>query len=430
MTIVDGNKKTFRELAREAIVGPRMFREWKGLLRTPVRRVAPGAAMKVAIVPSMPRDPFGSRGDEAMAQAVIDSLRQIGITGPIGMVTEKASLPPQIAAQGVVAEPCWTTPWRLATVFDRIKDYDAVVVIGADVMDGYYSSISSLRLWMVADLFSRVRTAGITTGFSFNASPRWPVRAFLKLRGNSPMVVNLRDPVSFKRFEKAAPGVGRLVADCAFLLRPTTGEANAAARGWIEDRRETTTVVGLNVHPMLSPERDAETIESIVRATAEAVRTLIDKRDVSVLLLPHDFRASNIGDVAMLDRVARQIDRPDRVRVQSKELSASDIKGLASQLDLVFSARMHLAIGTLGSSVPVVGINYQDKFEGLFEQFGLPKAFLIDRTRAGDAALMTRVFDEAFVARADLRAAVEARVGAVKALSRSTFDALTGTLHG
>ncbi|KQQ81285.1 polysaccharide pyruvyl transferase family protein [Aureimonas sp. Leaf324] len=428
--MADGNKKALRELAREVIVAPRMFREWRKLTKAPVRKVAPGAATRVAIVPCVPRNPFGSRGDEAMIQAVIDALRQNGIAGSIGIVTETDALPPHMASQGLVAEPCWGAPWRLAKVFDRIRDYDAVVVIGADLMDGYYSSISSLRLWMVADLFSRVRTAGIITGFSFNAAPRWPVRAFLKLRGRSPLVVNLRDPVSLKRFEEAAPGVGRLVADCAFLLKPEAGADTASTMEWIAAQRASTNVVGLNVHPMLSPDRDPAAIERIVQATAEATRTLIDRRGVSVLLLPHDFRPGNNGDVAMLERVAAAVDRPDRVRLQAGEISAAEIKGLAAETELVISARMHLAIAALGAGVPVVGITYQDKFEGLFEHFSLPKSYLIDRTKAGDAALMTRVFDDAFMARGDLRASVEAHVGDVKAKSRSTFDALGSAIAG
>ncbi len=50
--MADGNKKALRELAREVIVAPRMFREWRKLTKAPVRKVASGSATRVAIVPA------------------------------------------------------------------------------------------------------------------------------------------------------------------------------------------------------------------------------------------------------------------------------------------------------------------------------------------------------------------------------------------
>jgi len=67
---------------------------------------------------------------------------------------------------------------------------------------------------------------------------------------------------------------------------------------------------------------------------------------------------------------------------------------------------MHLAIAALGGGVPVAGIGYQDKLEGLLAgHFGLPQSSILQAVEATDARKFTEWFDAAITernARADL----------------------------
>jgi polysaccharide pyruvyl transferase WcaK-like protein len=77
---------------------------------------------------------------------------------------------------------------------------------------------------------------------------------------------------------------------------------------------------------------------------------------------------------------------------------------------------MHLAIACLGNGVPVGAVVYQDKFEGLFDHFGITPPLV-----AGDSATDEEVvasFIETVLAQADtLRAAIDKELARVIRLS-------------
>ncbi|NGM52642.1 hypothetical protein G5B46_23780 [Caulobacter sp. 602-2] len=423
--IAEGRKKSPRERLRELVRTPQMLSQWSRARSALAAQPSEEPPKSLVILSADGRDPFGSRGDEAMIQAIIDEARRRTPGVRIGIATAGNDLPERIVAQGVEAVPVWRAPWNLGDIAKGLRAYDALLVIGADVLDGYYSSITSLRLWMVAEIFASAGGRAVIGGFSFNSSAAWPVRLFLKNKLSPSLAINLRDPVSLRRFDALSATPGRRVADCAFMLKPRESDAIAQTLAWVRAQRaEGRPVCGLNVHPMLVPNRDPEEIGRLVEAAATAARRLIDETGSSVVLLPHDFRGETHGDVALLARVLEAIDRPGHAFLQDKEISAGEIKAIAAELDMVFTGRMHLAIGSLGSGVPVVGITYQGKFAGLFEHFSLSEEQLIAPEEAKDAERLSRLVLDSFAKAPALRAQVAEALPQVKSASQSNLSTL------
>ena len=90
------------------------------------------------------------------------------------------------------------------------------------------------------------------------------------------------------------------------------------------------------------------------------------------------------GDNEVLKSIAAAL--PDSLAgrchvVAGQGLSPGSVRRLVRGLDFVIAGRMHLAIACLAEGVPVAGVTYQGKFEGLFGYFELG-----DMLIAADAA--------------------------------------------
>jgi colanic acid/amylovoran biosynthesis protein len=398
---------------------------WK-LVRGLVRPVVPSPAAGALILPADAVTLVGSKGDEAMTCAVVDWLRSdrgcttvtVGCAGP---VAERAAV-----ALGWQPTPIWGGVLMPLVLWRRWRREPpaAAVIVGADVMDGYYSPVESMRRLIAADLLARGGVPTLFTGFSFSdAQGRLLRHAF---RDVHPGVgYNLRDPVSKARFERFCGRAGRLVADAAFLLRPQDDPGCAAPRDWMRMQHAAgRIVVAVNLHPLLfkGPEAAAQT-DRLEAALAGALSGLSGQRPVSWLLLPHDDRAA-IGDVEGLKRLAGRLSNgAGHSFLVPHPPSAAAIKGLVAHADGVVTGRMHLAIAALGGGVPILAFAYQAKFAGLLRHFALPDWLLIDPAAAIDDAALVRQRLERFLEQiGPLRSAVQAALPAVKALAHSTFE--------
>ncbi len=306
---------------------------------------------------------------------------------------------------------------------------DAVVIIGADVIDGHYDSVDAGKALIFADLASRYGAKVTILGFSFNARPAGKVVAVLN-RIDPAVSLNVRDPISLERFGLASSAKGRIVADVAFLLPPSQGGAEMVeALTWIEQERSAGRIVlGLNIHPKLFGVDQADAVERLVERTA-AMAAAHAGRNVSWLMVPHDYRGEGAGDLEVMDALTQRLNAyaVGHVQMLRGKHRASELKGMAARLDGVVTGRMHLAIAALGSGVPVLTITYQDKFEGLFALAGLPSWLAVSAEQALQAGALAVAVGRFVNELASLRALVMASKSEIQAMSVTNFAAMQGS---
>lgn len=415
---------SLRNFFRQALRLPQLY--WESRAPVPVTARIPTDGRSVLIISCDPVQVVGSKGDEAMIIALIEKLQAEDAERRISVFCNLHELPASLRAFGIGLERPWSAPWSLRYILSVIRHYDAVVIIGADMLDGYYSLLGAARYWVVANIAARMGKTVVITGFSFNASPPRLLRTFMSPLEDS-IHICLRDPVSRERFNRyvGIPERAQLVADMAFSLEPR--EPVTALSAWSQRKREEARMaIGFNIHPMLFRRATTEEIDKLVRASVRAISAAVELRFGAVALIPHDYRPYPKGDVEVLERIYRALPAPVQRHCFLLEghLHAAELKALAGHLDLVVTGRMHLAIASLGMGTPVAGITYQDKFQGLFQHFGLPAEFL-----APASVLIEEARFEAWLLRAiDAQAALKDKVGrhlvSVKELSRRNFSAL------
>lgn len=374
-----------REKLRELIIVPKMYKQRQRVLGDASLKMGRNDSKKVdslLLLTPHTSNPFASRGDEAMLVAVVSKFKAQNSNFKCAILVEKnieESVATRLESMGIEPIKSWVYPWQLSQQVKYLSCFDALFCIGADVMDGYYSAIKSLRMWMCADVMAQMGKPSTVGGFSFNEKPSQYVVEFIVNHISSKVNICLRDPVSYRRFEKKCGVKACLVADNAFMLEAqVTENYTQNAVDWSEKKQQQgRRVCALNLHPILIKNRNPDVINQLVISAVDTVRTLIEDDSVSFVLLPHDFRDSNTGDLWFLGEVYNALpELTEDLFFVTQEIPATDIKYIASKMELVVTGRMHLAIGALGKGTPIMGVTYQGKFEGLIEHFGLSEDLL------------------------------------------------------
>lgn len=413
--------------ASPAYIRLRELGRWKTALAGIQPYEASGPPRRVLIVPSDPWSFQGAKGDEAMMEAAIGQIRARWPNAELAALTATPAASVCAESRGFRAIPAWRSRFSYSRIAAALAGFrpDITLVLGADVLDGYYSPVFSARLLLVADLSARLGADVSILGFSFNNAPAAGLAQIFPLLHDN-VRLNLRDAVSCKRFARFTGTRPNLSADIAFLLRPD-GEAAKVKQlqDWIADRRMAgRRVIGFNIHPMLFREATKTKIESIVAASAKALTAVHAARKVAFLLISHDSR-NRLGDDTCLSPLLQRLRdlADDYVRFCPAMLSAAQIKAVAGSLDGVVTARMHLAVAALAEGVPVAAVTYQDKFHGLFAQFGIGPAYRLSPAGLLEGkleAMMLRFIDDL----PPLRETVAANLPAVLDRAATNLDGI------
>jgi polysaccharide pyruvyl transferase WcaK-like protein len=305
----------------------------------------------------------------------------------------------------------------------RLLPFDAIVFIGADVMDGSFGDEWSCGFWTLADQLARDGCRVAILGFSFNESP--PQSVLAKISAVSRRVkIHLRDPVSFRRFERHFPQRASLTSDVAFLLEPRQPQNEPEEIfKWVQTRKAAgDAVVGINLHHHLLKDTPGLTIDQLMKAAVQAMLNIALAQPCSFLLIPHDTRPGS-NDEEFLRQMADEL-TPRlgvRIAVAPGELHADEIKALVGFVDVVLTGRMHLAIAALAQSVPIGVITYNGKFEGLVEHFHLPDWLLVTPAQAASAAVVQDILLRLLAERNGLADQIKSRLPAVLQLSKTNF---------
>ena len=341
-------------------------------------RKSQGEAPSLVVVPCDPWSVVGSRGDEAMICAVLQDFRRRHPDGRVTIITAAPHLEQngdaaRIARQfGATYVYAWKGHFVLSSILRTVRTLEAtdVVVLGADCMDGFWGVRTSRILLAVADICARLGLRSLLTPFSWNEKPAAAmIPAFRQVTPR--LSIFVRDPVSLARFNGQLPQVqARLTADIAFGLEPEFSPCVKKILAEMEaDRQCGKLVLGVNLNPALKID---------VAAVARQLKLV----DAAIYCIPHDYRgAGDLGELRQLG-IGRLVE---------DELSAAELKALASGCDAMFTSRMHLGIAALGMGVPMGGFAYQGKFAGLLEHFRLPQDVIVRPDRLENFASAVKV---------------------------------------
>ncbi len=388
------------------------------------RRIAfPGRAALI-LPPAQP----GSLGDQAMLRATLATLRQAGFNR-IGILTydqaDRYTIDPDIQHHQLQDYLSFELKDGLMRFVLHAQKYTHFFLIGADVMDGYYSPKETLAKIELAWLAERCGLNTSLLGFSFNAHADTACVDALRTLPTT-VAMYARDPVSLARLDQTVGPRAELVADLAFLLRPRESSQVRQYAGWIQGQRNNgRIVIGINANALALPDRGNESSHTLIEGYVAIISHLSEQEgNLSFVLIPHDTRGPH-SDTMMAEKLFQGL--PDAVAPHvlnaSASMVASEIKALCGHLDCLLSGRMHLAIAALGMGIPVACVEYQGKFEGLFQHFGID-GMVLDNTQALSSDSIGTMLRALIKQRHDLARKIKARLPDILNLSMINFSAI------
>jgi len=322
---------------------------------------------------------FGSLGDQAMFISATKGLKNSGFheTSLLSAAQPSKTDLPEFANNLLNPDNYFNGSMiEIAKFQKKIASNDGFFIIGADVMDGYYSISISLHKIHLLELADSLGLPAKVFGFSFNENPAEEVVNALR---NLPSKIELlaRDPVSQRRLESKLNRPICLVADLAFLLEPDPlGNSAKNTLKWIKDKKKLgAKIIGINANALLA----RDNFQDPFPIAAGLAKTIIEvnkiQPELHFLMIAHDFRAP-YNDV-MMNRLITElisfsnIDLSNKIYTMPTPCSAAEVKAVCAELEFAITGRMHLAIACLGQGTPALCIGYQGKMEGLFEHFEL-----------------------------------------------------------
>lgn len=385
------------------------------------RKPEPGSALV------MPPYSPGSFGDEAVVTSVVVQLARQGIK-KIGLISYRddddwsylSGITEVFSLQDYFEYESWGVRFRFCRMASR---YERFIVLGTDVMDGYYGGRDSQQRIAVTEMAARAGVPTRIISFSFNSRPNPECVQLLKQLPASVRMFG-RDPLSRQRLADFLQRPVELVADVAFMLEPSpeTDKVQSVYR-WVEGERHAgRAVIGVNANHILLEQVQGLTPERLVSAYAAALHEITQRYlTVSFLFVPHDIRG-RVSDVMLAEAIYAAV--PAEVRAHCMIIPTpckpAEIKAMVAGLDFVLSGKMHLAIAALGQGVPVACIAYQDKFEGLFQHFELD-GLTIQPQDVVEPGKLAEFFIEKYEQREPLASQVRRRLPAVRELSRQSL---------
>jgi polysaccharide pyruvyl transferase WcaK-like protein len=223
---------------------------------------------------------------------------------------------------------------------------------------------------------------------SLGAGPlrHWESRPLARWICRSLKSVSVRDQFARGWLEPCVGHPVDLVPDPAFMLSPALPEAGrhliestglsvarpivgVALRRWFH------ALGGVVPHLLRARAgfgRDAgrRELDSLLDQIASALQDIAGTMGAQVLLMP-TYNVSHEADEIVCQRLAARLPTLD---VRLARISDPALyKSVAGHLRLMISARMHPLILAASMNVPIVGLAYNGKFEGLFDLLGIPR---------------------------------------------------------
>lgn len=398
-----------------------VVRQVRKVTASPILRSKMGG--QIMILP--PASP-GSLGDEAVLTATLSHLKSIGRNRftflSYSAKDDWGRLKSNIISFQISNYINYRSPRTALELLFKCFFAERLIICGTDVLDGHHNLPRSLGRLAIADLVadSGVPVTIIGSSFSEEAAPA--ARHSLRLlRGK--VVMCPRDPISFDVVKPFLHEGVRLVADPAFLLPAVrAASVNEKITPWVEEQRRSGGVVlGFNANHFLAQGTDGD---AVVSAFSAVLLSLAQQYpELSICLIPHDVRG-NPSDIdlakAILERIQPVLGT--RCVMVPEGLAAGEIKDVVSQLDVVFSGKMHLSIAALGSTIPVGCITYKDKkFLGLFTHFGI-EDWLLPESAWRDEKILFDFLKRLVAERITIKEKIIEELPRIKNLSENNFS--------
>ncbi len=360
---------------------------------------------------------FGNRGCEALVRSTVQVIREqlgdVEFLVPSLDAERDQKQWPDAAASGVrfVSSPplpslfvnwsrvCTRLPFLTHLPWPRyrpdpalLRDFessDIVLSIGGDSYSLDYDHASLFFYAAIGDLALRLGKPVILWGASvgpFSALPGVEKQILAHLRRFAALTIRESHSIRYLH-EKGADANVIPVVDSAFAMMPQPVSLESF---WPSESEGG--VLALNLSPVVERLR-ARAGEGALLLTeaAKFVRSVVEERGMSVLLLPHvdplDGSTRNSDTAVMTKILAESGDLGGRVKIVPAGMNAPQLKFIISRCRFLIAARTHATIAAFSTGVPTISIAYSVKAKGINRDLFGHERYVLDTREVSSLTL-------------------------------------------
>lgn len=162
-------------------------------------------------------------------------------------------------------------------------------------------------------------------------------------------------------------------ADLAFLFEPVSKEESVKIATELGLNLQNVPLIGIapssEIYRYCFPEisKGQNKYDEYVKLMAEATDFIIEQYDVDVVFIPHSIFPKEFvkNDKIASQDIYNRMKNKEKVKILLKNYRADEVKGVIGLCDILVSCRMHAAIASTSSGVPVVALTFGHKFHSV-----------------------------------------------------------------
>jgi len=330
-------------------------------------------------------DADGNLGDTAILAATCQSIASTLPGTSITIVSARRQAKEFAGVQHVLAPG----PAGFGSLLKTARQQDLVLIGGGGLFQDD-DSRAKMPYWALRLGALRLMNSNIV-GHSLGAGPlqHWESQQLACLACTTMKSVSVRDEFARGWLQECTTREIEVVPDPAFMLVPQSRDIAAdyvsscglspdrpiigvSLRRWFHRRGM---LVPHRVRSQLGLDRDHGSTEMkrLLDLLAAELCTIARRMNAQILLMP-SYRLAHEGDEQVCRALMQRLSGVENAIALLDDPTL--YKAVAGRLSLMISARMHPLILAASMGVPIVGLAYNGKFEGLFENLGLPRRLL------------------------------------------------------
>lgn len=297
---------------------------------------------------------FDNSGDDAILKAIIKDIRAMDDSVDIVVLSKDPAKTKSMYNVKAVDR------FNLREVIKAIKDTSLLINGGGSLLQDITSTRSLLyylALMMLAKLF---RKPVMVYANGIGPIKRKFNRYLTRLILNRVDLITLRDEDSREYLRKMKVENANILvtADPVFTLE-AADERRIGEIFQREGIQQHGKFIGISI-------RKWKLANNLVEVVSKTIDTIIERYGVGVILIPMHYPEDLDISLELLDRV-----KSPNAYVLRDKYSVEEIMGVISKLDLIVAMRLHSLIYAAGQEVPMVGLVYDPKVEGILKSLGM-----------------------------------------------------------
>lgn len=297
---------------------------------------------------------FDNSGDDAILKAIIKDIREENPKLDIVVLSNNPKKTEKMYSVKAINR------FKFGELIKGVRNTSLLISGGGSLLQDITSTRSLLYYLAVMTLAKLFRKPVMVYANGIGPISKKGNRLLTRMVLNHVNLITLRDDDSKSYLEKMKIKNKNIVvtADPVFTLdvSPKNVIENIFAKEGIPSDKK---FIGISIRPW-------KKADNLVEVISKVIDYITEKYDVNIILIPMHYPE----DLDISNKVLANVDKASCFVIKD-QYAVEDIMGIIKELDMIVAMRLHSLIYAATQEIPMVGLVYDPKVEGILYSLGM-----------------------------------------------------------